>query len=460
VTQHPERTRDALDELREAHREVRVPLPFVSPLSQEDLADVVATPFPVERLTEEQKGVFDKVLSWLDVATTRKFLQNPSRTLQVTSIGGYAGTGKSTLVAVLGQALERAGMHPLYLSYTGKAVNVLRKKLREAGLEHIPARTVHSSIYRTVLEDDGRVSGFRLLPAATLEDYDVLVLDEASMIDEKMFTDLLSFGRPILAVGDHGQLPPVQGMGSLMRNPQHRLETVHRQAVDNPILDLATRVRLQGRIPPDFEPRDERVTLLDRKNLVPALHKAWEQYGPEEVVILTYTNANRCHFNRVAQQQLYGNPGTLQKGSIVINLRNHENVLFNGMRGRVTSVAEGTYEHRWRHASVLFADDLLQVDGHLFEPQLNRAAAFESLADIEQLAGHRLHRVAGKPWAHAGLFFDFGYALTVHKSQGSSFKHVFLHLDIPPAARGDGDNYRRWLYTAVTRSSEKLTVFL
>lgn len=459
MTQHTG-PRDTLEELREAHREVRVPLPFISPVSESALTDTVVTPFPVERLTEEQRGVFDKVLGWLGDVCTRDFLERPSRTLQVTSIGGYAGTGKSTLVTVLGQALELSGMRPLYLSYTGKAVNVLRKKLREAGLEHIPAHTVHSSIYRTVLGDDGRVSGFRLLGPDTLREYGVLVLDEASMIDEKMFTDLLSFGRPILAVGDHGQLPPIQGMGSLMRSPQHRLETVHRQAVDNPVLDLATRVRLQGRIPPDFEPKDDRVTLLDRRHLVAALHEAWKQYGPEEVAILTYTNADRCHFNRVAQQQLHGDPAALKKGSIVINLRNHENVLFNGMRGRVTDVSQSTYERRWRHASVLFADDLLQVEGHLFEPQLNRAAPFESLAEIDQLAGRPVYRLTGKPWAHAGLFFDFGYALTVHKSQGSSFKHVFLHLNIPPAARGDADNHRRWLYTAVTRASEKLTVFL
>lgn len=451
------------DDLREAHREIRVPLPRIEPWEEEDETDDGAPParnqaFCATQLTPEQRVVYDRVLEWLDAARLEDFRGQQSRTRQVQSIGGYAGTGKSTLVAMLGHALESARMRPLYVSYTGKAVNVLRKKLREAGLAHLLARTIHSSIYRVVMREDGRAGGFRLLAPDALSEYGLVVLDEASMVDEKMFRDLLSFGLPVLAVGDHGQLPPIQGMGSLMRNPQHRLETVHRQAADNPVLDLATQVRLQGGIPRDFQPKDSRVTLLDRRDLIPALHAAWDEYGPEDVAILTYTNADRCHFNRVAQKQLHGDPTALATGSVVINLRNRDDILFNGMRGRVMSVEENTYERRWRKAEVRFSDDRLHVSGHLFEPQLNRAAQFESLTEIDQEAGHPVYRFKGKPWAHAGLFFDYGYALTVHKSQGSSFKHVFLHLNVPPAARGDADNYRRWLYTAITRSSDKLSV--
>ena len=97
--------------------------------------------------------------------------------------------------------------------------------------------------------------------------YGLIIVDEASMVDDMMIRDLRSFGVPILAVGDHGQLPPVGGVGSLMKNPNLRLEQIHRQAEGNPIIALSKMMREEGRLPesmPGDAVRFERLRFVDK----------------------------------------------------------------------------------------------------------------------------------------------------------------------------------------------------
>jgi ATP-dependent exoDNAse (exonuclease V) alpha subunit len=171
-------------------------------------------------LSAEQQGTVDAITAW------REAWPGTSQTL---SLGGLAGTGKKTVVTNLAQTLPGAIVCP-----TGKAANVLRKK-------GVDAKTIHSQIY-----EPRTVKGNVVYLLKWSIDAETLIIDEASMVNSKLYGDLCTFTIPILFVGDHGQLEPVGENPNLMLNPDLRLETIHRQALDNPIIRLAAAFR-EGR---------------------------------------------------------------------------------------------------------------------------------------------------------------------------------------------------------------------
>lgn len=162
-------------------------------------------------LTSEQKDVLKSLISNLD-------------NQQVQTLGGYAGTGKSTILKILLDGLHRRGRSFCTAAYTGKATNVLRKK----GMH---AQTIHSTIYLPY-KDENNETVWQLATASDLamKGVDGFVIDEASMVSKEIHEDLVSFGLPIIYVGDHGQLEPIGTKFNLMQNPMYKLETVHRNA--------------------------------------------------------------------------------------------------------------------------------------------------------------------------------------------------------------------------------------
>jgi exodeoxyribonuclease-5 len=139
-----------------------------------------------------------------------------------------------------------------------------------------------------------------------------------------------------------------------------------------------------------------------------------------------------------------------QKGDQFVCLRNIKGRLFNGMRGVLETDPE-LHEKHWYKGTFFFPDDELEVEGCIFDPQIGREKTFASFDEIEGVSGKRFYS-----WGKLGMLFDYGYSMTVHKSQGSQFKHVFLVYERPRFA--EADDFRRWLYTAATRASENLTV--
>ncbi len=409
-------------------------------------------------LSPEQSVVYERIREWLKETTPTTM-----------TLGGYAGVGKTRLLGVL--ANELAGVRrTAFCAYTGKATGVIRRNLYEAGCTGVTTSTLHGLIrFPYVDKGNGRILGWG---KRDVVDYDLFVVDEASMVDRSMYEDLVSYGKPILAVGDHGQLPPVYTDGfSLMSDPVLRLEKIHRQAESSPIIALSQQVRTTGSIPPIQNTKElQRHAAVNLQSIVQALYTN-KNANPEEICVVCFTNARRVGCNELIRKTRWGtnyHPDP-QVGDLVICLRNTEARIFNGMRGVITSCHDYTVHH-W-YMTVLFADDEIEVSGPVCKYQFGRGATLRdfdehlkcmvaSVTEYNETHGTKraIPKHPLKSWKEIGLLFDYGYALTAHKSQGSQFDNVLVVADQIPQPYTP-DMCARALYTAVTRASKYLTVF-
>ncbi len=360
------------------------------------------------------------------------------------TLGGYAGTGKTTLIAYLRKALTEhdSDATVAFCAYTGKATRVLQNKLRErrAARRGDSVSTIHSLIYTTE-EGPGRVP--RWIRKDKL-DRSLIIVDEASMVDEAIWKDLLSFGIPILAVGDHGQLPPIGGRFNLMAEPVLRLERIFRQEADSPIIDVATLARETGVLPVrDYGPG---VAKLDRAlpETGQTVQDMLENWRPELLVLCGY-NATRVKLNQGIREMRDMVGPKPQSGDRVVCLRNNRTKhLFNGMLGQIVRVAPAMGEdgRAWYEAEIELEGEDYTYSGYIFREQFG---ANETVKDVPPA-----------PDGERGDLWDFGYALTVHKAQGSQAPRVLVFEE--RFARSTEEDWRRWLYTAVTRAETELTV--
>jgi exodeoxyribonuclease-5 len=395
----------------------------------------------VADLSSDQKLVFDDVLAWL---------ARPKE--QVLTLGGYAGTGKSTLIGLLAQHVG-TGQRIGFCAFTGKAASVLRGKLRAAGVPLGPGTggdghacgTIHSLIYEAIVDEaTGAIREWRRREHL---DCQLLVVDEASMVTDEMLADLASYGVPILAVGDHGQLPPVGSRGSLMQHPVLRLEQIHRQARDNPIIELSARIRA-GEDPTALTFADPRVRVI-RRDAGTAVLAEWlpEPAAAADTIVLCRFNATRVALNEAVRRELGFAPALLCPGDRVVCLRNERFggvLVANGMRGVVHTVDVAAADPRVP-ASIHFADEGFALDAQVSRHQFAQERTFAEFTEVPFEA---------HGWREVGMLFDYGYALTVHKAQGSQFRRAIVFRE----RGGGGETERRWLYTAVTRASEELVL--
>lgn len=492
----------------------------------------------VNDLSPDQREAYNSIMSWVG---DREVGEGG-----LLSLGGYAGTGKSTLVSLVAHQVKL----PAFCAYTGKATSVLRRKLAAAGTATIGTQprkdglpssdqrpycgTIHSLIYRpcecrepkvvevkkpcpekgcvtelqwagvdTVVCAAGHTADLSAKKFEALKPkkhfvyaekdaegncklchgkewlrreildrhYGLIIVDEASMVDDMMLRDLREYGVPILAVGDHGQLPPVGGSGSLMRNPNLRLEKIHRQAEGNPIIALSKIIRETGRIPESMD--GGAAVSFGRLRFIEQLIE--ERYGnasPErllEMGLAVYTNRRRVGLNVAVRRAL----GTARngrelprKGEHVICLRNMKAEggrppVANGMRGVLGTDAEfkqhvnysgeklGVSETQLT-GTIAFPEDEIQANRYdMLAAQFGREKTFSSSEELERETG--LHS-----FSMAGALFDYGFAMTVHKMQGSAVDDLVVCAERPGPV--DDESWKRWCYTAATRASKKLTV--
>ena len=416
-------------------------------------------------LSPDQRRVYESMVDWS---------KHPSGVL---AVAGFAGTGKSTL---LGLFAAETDLRVAYICFTGRASSVLGRKLHAAGV---------STTSRSQSDDERRIAGrwghlfyspfdpearlpfcgtiHRLLYRAVIDNvteelrgwtkrekldrpYDIIVIDEASMVDAEIVSDILRHEIPVLAVGDHGQLPPVRGNGSLMANPRLRLEKIHRQAEGSPIIQLSRIIREEGRL--DRSLADGRQLVFGSTRDLQKTLVEISATPPLDIAFLCWRNQTREYINRSAREYkgYVGQPP--QAGEPIICLRNYPPV-YNGMRGVLTETASYPYDQEWwlMKARIEFPDEGVEAaDYEVCRDQFYRHETFKSIDELDA-KGIKVYSMS-----EAGRLMDFGYALTIHKSQGSSFQHTIVYADWGP--NYESEKIRRLAYSAVTRASIKLTV--
>lgn len=396
---------------------------------------------------------------------------------QVFGFSGYAGTGKTTLASA---AVKTAPGRVLFVAPTGKAALVLRQKGCDL------AATIHSTIYiakgealseqvqkarreverlieRQQMPDcsggerdaiverlgtlrrflkaakDEARPVFALNPASELAAPDVwgCVVDEASMVDDRVATDLRSFNKPILALFDPAQLPPVRGAGGLSKQQDVTLMEIHRQGAQSGILELSMMVRNGWAIP--YGEVGDDCKVHKRPDLGSDLTKAQlAEIMMSADQVLVGRNATRRTFNQ-RMRALHGRGGNPYPvaGDRVVCLRNDGGAgVLNGSVWTVDSAT--TDEDAMRTTMVVTSADgtgeQVSVDchSHYFVGREEEIPHYE-IKEAQQ--------------------FDYGYALTVHKSQGSQWNNVVVWDESSQFGEP-----RRHLYTAVTRAAKQLVV--
>ena len=345
---------------------------------------------------------------------------------QIFRLFGHAGTGKTTLAKHFASFIDGT---VLFAAYTGKAALQLRK----AGCEN--ACTIHSLIYIAEEQPDGSAK-FILNKNSPLKKAALLIVDECSMVDDKLAADIMKFGKPILVLGDPAQLPPIDGAGYFTNSePDIMLTEIHRQALDNPIIYLATLVR---------EGNALKVGDYGESSVLPKGKLSRAQVFESDQII-SGRNATRTGLNTKARtyfeyEGLYPNIGEK-----LICLRNDKELsIFNGGMFRVLGYTNNESIVKPIAGKIMMRvqseDDHIypiqvKVRHELFNPDLPKPD-FKLLKETQE--------------------FDFGYAITCHKSQGSQWGNTVIY-DESWCFREQRIN---WLYTAITRAQDYTKVLV
>lgn len=384
-------------------------------------------------LSSDQKKSLETLCVWV---------QSEKKKRPYITLGGFAGTGKTTLVSKLRNKLSTPlpKLKVAFASYTGKATRVLQLKLEieKTLMKQDTIGTIHSLIYTPVVDDGHRIIGWKKKDAL---DYDLIIIDEGSMIDRTIWHDLLSYSIPIIVVGDHGQLPPIRGNFYLMQKPDITIETIHRQARENPIIGLSIQAREQGYIRHgEYSQRVKKHSLayLEGRELMNELVFAHDQ----NTYILCGYNHTRKKLNNLIRISMGMESQEPLVGDRVICLRNnHEKNIFNGMMGTVMNIEE--HNEDWYYAEIEMDYEENRYEGLISSKQFQSDTSLNYTDERRNIM--------------QGDLFDFGYAMTVHKAQGSEAKRVILFEE--RFKKMNDEQWKRWLYTAVTRAEEELYIF-
>jgi exodeoxyribonuclease-5 len=377
---------------------------------------------------------------------------------------GPAGSGKTTLLKTLIRAFRARGIRPRLSATTGKAASRVQTVTGE------PATTLHQAMKFRVLEGRDGTPQF-VNPQAPCEAKDALFVDEASMVDTWLYGQVRKMLPPTAISawsGDKWQLPPIEGTwGPNFDGAQAVLTTICRQALDSPILYVATEVR-EGRVFPtgrlgtDYERKD-----TDFGEVVERLLEA--RNAGRDISAITYRNEMRQRINERVRRAL-GRTDPVEPGDRLLVRTNHRGL--GRMNGEVLLVESTrpwtqTYagiEAIARQRATPFEKDLVEI---------RTACGVTALVHPSQIGADRLafqktlwkDRVpnpkflaATMPYQH--LHVDYGEALTVHTAQGSEFQDVIFVLDGASRwrAQQDPEMARRLCYTAATRAKSSLFV--
>lgn len=348
------------------------------------------------KLTPEQ----DRAL----VTLSKSIYQQP-----VTVLKGYAGSGKSFTIS---KFLEYNNFSSVaFVTPTGTAAKVLNMKNPELG-----AQTIHSLIYNVEKDARGQYR-FAKKPIQDLAHLDLIIVDEFSMVDGNLMNDLLSFQKPIILVGDPFQLPAVDtsAPNPYLGQTDAFLEEVHRQALDNPVLWMATEIRNGGFI---------KSGVYGDNLYVGVTTDATDEWYRKDVQFLCGTNKTRQDIN--------------YKVSGSTEVSRDEKIIFlkNDWRAGITNGTIAQLEHHIEGGKGRYTLTGTSIDGVSFR----RYPAYYQA-----------------PLTWNNQFFDKAYAITVHKAQGQTIADPMVIIDESHVFPG---HEAQWLYTAITRATGEERVAL
>lgn len=416
---------------------------------------------------------------------------------------GYAGTGKTSMMAALVQAYKELQQKVVLLAPTGRAAKVLSR------YAHAPAYTIHKFIYRQKKLGEEVFSLNDNLYKNTL-----FIVDESSMIsgirDNQTFgsgillDDLVKYvysgdGCSLLLLGDNAQLPPIgtelspalreEYMAKYSLNiTSHTLTEVARQALDSGILSNATTLRHVALNPRNSAGKDmwgylqqsADLEMISGSDFIEKIEESYRDIGAEQTIILTRTNKRTNIYNQGIRARILWREEEIENGDRLMVSKNnyfwtekYENLPFlaNGDMleiSRLRNIREmygfhfadaqlRALDYDWEIDAVIWLDTL-----HSDSPEMNNGLHRELFGriaeDYPELAHNRkklIETIYQSPYYNA-LQVRFAYAVTGHKSQGGQWKHVYIDPYKGGELHADEEGFYRWLYTAVTRASEKV----
>ena len=380
-------------------------------------------------------------------------LQRYKNKEKYTVIAGYAGAGKSTLVRFIIEELKTYGVKETdvcFACFTGKAAQVLLKK----GNKNVI--TLHKLLYKSIPKESG---GFVRIPNPSIP-YKIVVVDEVSMAPKTLMDLLFKHDVYVICLGDPFQLPPVDKKedNHLLDAPHIFLDEIMRQAQESEIIQLSMAIR-ENRPIEVFQGKE--VQILNKEELNTGMLTWADQ-------ILVATNATRVSIN--AQMRKLLNFGEKpQDGDKIICLRNYwdcfsdnEEPLVNGTIGilkdsfltkrylpRIVKSTDGL-----SHIDLIIGDFISDSGMHFHSLEMDKKMIDTGEFSLDWKTVYQLNRNP-KTRDIPPLEFTYGYAITCHKAQGSEWDKVLVIEEKFPF---DKIEHARWLYTAVTRSSEKLVL--
>jgi exodeoxyribonuclease V len=417
-------------------------------------------------------------------------------------IKGYAGTGKTSLVASLVKSLTHYRFRSVLLAPTGRAAKVLSRYSGAA------AFTIHKKIYRqkTLIEGFAEFSLDRNLHRNTM-----FIVDEASMIANqsielsvfgsgRLLDDLISYvfsgsECKLILIGDDAQLPPVGFDQSDALDPKYLqrygfpvdeyfLDEVVRQSLDSGILFNATKLR--KKIQPDVHGFPGLTTgefsdflRVTGETLTDLLESSYNSVGQEETIVLCRSNKLANRYNKGIRSLILHYDEDIRMGDLVMVVKNNYHWLrespevdfiANGDILEVTRVkgSKELYGFDFRDLTVRFTDyrvmefdakvmlDTVYSDGPGLDKDRTRNFFSAVSEDYQYMKGkkHKTDAIREDPFYNA-LQIKFAYAITCHKAQGGQWKHVYIDQGWQTEEKLDREYYR-WLYTAITRATEKV----
>ncbi len=416
-------------------------------------------------------------------------------------IKGYAGTGKTTIIKTLTKTLNILKQKSLLLAPTGRAAKVMGNYTNQ------PAFTIHKKIYKLQKTKDGFG---KFLLATNLFTNTYFIIDEASMIGDKSYEtsvfgsgnllgDLINFVRQgknckLILIGDTAQLPPV-GLNISPALDTYNLETfgfkitqieltqVIRQSQNSGILYNATYLRNLFKnnnieIPKLVSNNFADIDFITGEDLIEKINDSYDKYGINDTIVITRSNKRANIYNQGIRNKIFWYEDLISVGDYVMIVKNNYNwiddeakinFIANGDIARIDKIIKYYNRYNMRFADVVITlvdydielntrillDTLTSETASLSSEQ-NKEFFFAVLEDYNHIkTKSRRYKAVREDSFFAALQIKFAYAVTCHKAQGGQWKTVFIDHGYITSDKINNE-FIRWLYTAVTRSSKKI----